>query len=141
MGKIFTEEIKRYRKTRNLTQKQLGELIGKTESSIQKYEAGKTEIPLNVLERIASALDVEIYDFMTVRDLIDHDNEVEKAILSLLDSLGYKVTTQGEDYLLNNQGYHYKVKLDDFVFNALDTIRFQAQYAMDKILEKAEKID
>lgn len=39
-------KIKENRKKLKLTQKELGEKIGKTESSIQKYEKGLTQIPM-----------------------------------------------------------------------------------------------
>lgn len=54
--------IKYYRKTNNLTQKELAASIGKTESSIQKYEAGKVEIPMSVLEKIAEVLNVNVFE-------------------------------------------------------------------------------
>ena len=39
---IIGYNIKKHRKSHHLTQEQLGKRIGKTTSSIQKYEAGKT---------------------------------------------------------------------------------------------------
>lgn len=54
---IVGNKIKYYRTKKGLTQKQLAESIGKTESSIQKYERGSTEVPFSVLEKIASCLD------------------------------------------------------------------------------------
>lgn len=54
---IVGNKIKYYRTKKGLTQKQLAKLIGKTESSIQKYECGSTEVPFSVLEKIASHLD------------------------------------------------------------------------------------
>lgn len=53
--------IKKYRKGK-MTQAQLGEKIGKTESSIRKYEKGLVEIPWNVLEQIAKILNVKVYE-------------------------------------------------------------------------------
>ena len=59
---IIGYNIKKHRKRQRLTQEQLGKRIGKTTSSIQKYEAGKTEIPRSVLEDIASALNLHLLD-------------------------------------------------------------------------------
>lgn len=53
--------IKKYRKGK-MTQAQLGEKIGKTESSIRKYEKGLVEIPWNVLEQIAKHLNVNVIE-------------------------------------------------------------------------------
>lgn len=54
------ERIQKYRKESGLTQRQLSELIGKTFSSVQKYELGLAEPPLNVLQKIADALGVPV---------------------------------------------------------------------------------
>ena len=47
------KSVKIMRKKANLTQKELARKIGKSESTIQKYEAGKVEIPLSVLETMS----------------------------------------------------------------------------------------
>lgn len=54
-------KIKKLRKEKKMTQSQLAEKIGKTESSIRKYEKGLIEIPLSVLEDIAKVLDTTVY--------------------------------------------------------------------------------
>lgn len=55
-------KIKENRKRLKLTQKSLGEKIGKTESSIQKYEKGLTQIPNDVLEKLADVFQIPIFD-------------------------------------------------------------------------------
>lgn len=55
-------KIKENRKRLKLTQKSLGEKIGKTESSIQKYEKGLTQIPNDVLEKLADVFQISIFD-------------------------------------------------------------------------------
>lgn len=57
------KKIKLFRKGK-MTQKELAQKIDKTESSIRKYEKGLVTIPLNVLEEIASALNVNCVDLM-----------------------------------------------------------------------------
>lgn len=68
-NKFIGYKIKETRKSKGLTQNELGELIGKTESSVQKYENGITEVPLSVLEKIADALDVSILVLMDIEQL------------------------------------------------------------------------
>lgn len=51
------KKIKQHRKGK-MTQQELAQKIGKTESSIRKYEKGLVTIPLDVLEKIASALEI-----------------------------------------------------------------------------------
>lgn len=50
------ERIRSLRKSRNLTQKQLGELAGIAEPTIRRYELGKLNPKYETLEKIAAAL-------------------------------------------------------------------------------------
>ncbi len=52
------ERIKWARERSGLTQKELGEKSNKSRSSIVQYEQGRIEAPVNVLEDLASVLDV-----------------------------------------------------------------------------------
>jgi transcriptional regulator with XRE-family HTH domain len=52
------KRIKKLRLSKKLTQKQLGEKIGRSTESIKKYESGEITPPWTVLEDIAKALDV-----------------------------------------------------------------------------------
>lgn len=65
------EKIKSSRKKRGLTQIELGELIGKSGSSVKKYESGQITIPLDTLNDIAHVLSINL------RDLIDSNNSSE----------------------------------------------------------------
>lgn len=56
----LSEQIKSYRKHRDLSQKQLGELILKSEISIRKYESGNYNIPPSVLLNISEALKIGV---------------------------------------------------------------------------------
>lgn len=53
------KKIKNIRKSLGLTQRELGDKIGKSEISIRKYESGSTNIPVEVLLKIAYALNVD----------------------------------------------------------------------------------
>ena len=54
------ENIRRIRQERNLTQKQLGELVGASEAYIRAYESGRRNPKLKSLETIAQALAVNV---------------------------------------------------------------------------------
>lgn len=60
------EKIRKYRKERKLTQKQLGELCGINESQIRRYELGlKNSNPkIETLQKIADALDMSLFEFL-----------------------------------------------------------------------------
>lgn len=54
------ENIRKLRKERGLTQKQLGEMCGIKEANIRKYELDKANPKIETIERIAQALEVPI---------------------------------------------------------------------------------
>ncbi len=58
--------IKEARKASKITQQQLADRIQRTESSIRKYEKGIVQIPNDVIEEIARALDVSPLDLLGV---------------------------------------------------------------------------
>lgn len=85
------KKIKRHRKGK-ITQKELAEKIGKTESSIRKYEKGLVTIPLDVLEQIAVVLGVTVFELMdgdkdTV--VVDDRNTVSERIRRIRKEKGW----------------------------------------------------
>lgn len=86
------ENIKKYRREKNMTQAQLAQKVNKSESTIQKYERNSVKPDFTVLDAIAEVLDVPtskllegIYDVKNYDNVIKHLNEViqniEKSIL------------------------------------------------------------
>lgn len=57
---IIREEIKRLRKQRNLTQEQLGEMIGVQKSQISKLENNTSNITIGTLMKVLNALNAQI---------------------------------------------------------------------------------
>ena len=58
------ENIKRVRKEKNLTQKELAEKVGTTQQNLAQYENGKRNPKIGTVSRIASALKVNIDDLL-----------------------------------------------------------------------------
>lgn len=58
------ENIQRIRKEKGLTQKQLGERLNMTQSAIGQFENDKTSPKIGTIDKIASALGVNIVDIM-----------------------------------------------------------------------------
>ena len=56
--------IKKIRKEKGLTQKQLGDLCGIADSNIRKYENGKQFPKMETLQKIADALGVNLGDLI-----------------------------------------------------------------------------
>lgn len=92
------ENIRRIRKEKGLTQKELGNLCNLADSAIRRYELGGANPKLETVEKIAQALDVPIREIMENLTLQEHKktNEYRKlelfcnardSILSILANL------------------------------------------------------
>ena len=69
------ENIRRYRKSRGMTQAQLAEAVGLTEGAVRHYESGIRAVKPELLESISAALGVSVnalkdYGVETSRDLM-----------------------------------------------------------------------
>ena len=71
--------IKAARKKQKMTQKELADIIGYSESSICKYEQGLVQIPMVIIEKIASVLSVSSSDLL---DLESWEKEFNSVNLS-----------------------------------------------------------
>ena len=69
------DRIKEHRKKARLTQKQLGELSGTSERTIQQYEGHKRQPRIEQLHKIANALSIPIEDLIGTGNL-DLANDV-----------------------------------------------------------------
>lgn len=58
------ELIRKERKAKKLTQKELGDLCGMADSAIRRYESGRGNPTIATLRRIAAALNVELFDLI-----------------------------------------------------------------------------
>ena len=57
---MFGEKLKQLRINKKLTQTQLGNMIGLSQSAIYKYEKGERKVPMYVLVKLADILDTTI---------------------------------------------------------------------------------
>ncbi len=67
--------IQRARKAAKLTQAQLADKIGKGFSTIQKYELGLTNPPIEVMRKIAEVLEVPLADLIN-QEVADNEYEL-----------------------------------------------------------------
>jgi transcriptional regulator with XRE-family HTH domain len=56
-------ELKRFRRLSKLAQKELGKLAGVSQSTIAQIETGKIDPSVRTLEKLATALGIEIAEF------------------------------------------------------------------------------
>ena len=83
--------IKMSREREGLTQKELGEAIGRTESAIRKYEKGLIEVPVSILEKISLVLHTDIAFIMGLNDTIKI-NEIVKE----LSKISYEIAVSNK---------------------------------------------
>ena len=127
------KNIKRFRNGK-MTQKELARRIGKTESSIRKYEKGLVEIPLRVIHDIADVLNVDVL-YLLGQEYLDSLPEYQKHIeepfglFYFLDSLGFSVSQTeekcAEPYILSYKGYsatYSEIELTVMTYEAKDII-------------------
>lgn len=93
------EKIRALRKSKGLTQKELGEMCGINEANIRKYEAGKQNPKFETLEKISSSLGVHVFALLSsdnesnsykeLHEIYDEGNPTElgRALTSYFDSL------------------------------------------------------
>lgn len=62
--KEIGERIRLYRKSRNMSQARLAEIIGKSTGAIGMYECGKREPDLDTIEALADAFNVSMRDLI-----------------------------------------------------------------------------
>ena len=84
--KSFGFNVRFYRKSKNMTQEQLAELIGLDQRQVTRIENGISFVSANVLERLADVLNIDIKQLFEFEDVTCEINNT--AILEkLLDKL------------------------------------------------------
>nr|WP_300839722.1 helix-turn-helix transcriptional regulator [uncultured Acetatifactor sp.] len=83
------ENIKRIRKEKHLTQKQLGEKCGMSESTLRQYEIGYRNPKIETIKKIADALEVGLWEIVEL-DQMDLDTRIQeiKKMVALLTPEG-----------------------------------------------------
>ena len=82
----FGKQLKKARKAKRMTQPELAERIGKTESSIRKYENGTIEPPWNIIEKMAAILDVSPFDLTADAEQLRSDVKLIESISKVYGS-------------------------------------------------------
>ncbi len=97
------ENIKRIRKKRGFTQKELGILCDINEANIRKYENNRQNPKIETLQKIANALEVNVTELLDLPQLQNNfkDMPLEEQninnIISMIENLGFKYINISED--------------------------------------------
>lgn len=91
------EQIRFFRKRKNLTQQQLADKIGVTWEMVSRYERG-TSSPMDKIYQISDALETEI------RNFLDSDSDkIKKGIVILEDNLAPFFDSIPSDYIFTKE--------------------------------------
>ena len=86
---LLGERIKELRKSKNITQEQLVEIIGSNTNNLSRIENGKKFLSAEKLAKIAEALKVDIKDLFDFGHILS-DEELKSAIISDINNLTSK---------------------------------------------------
>lgn len=79
------EKIRELRKKAGLTQKKLGELSDTSETTIKQYELGKRQPRMEQLQKVATALHVQVNDLLPWEDIPEIRDAVYASNLEMLE--------------------------------------------------------
>ncbi len=82
---LLGRKIREFRKNKKMTQEQLAELVGIGTPNISYFETGKFTPAVETLEKIAKALDVEIYELYMFKPLKSVP-EIKKELIEKINS-------------------------------------------------------
>ncbi|MBD5515219.1 MAG: helix-turn-helix transcriptional regulator [Lachnospiraceae bacterium] len=103
------ENIKKIRKEKGLTQKELGELLGISQAAIGQFENSRSNPHVATVKKIASALGVKLFDIIEVNDYFEQIRlEKEDSLIEYLYKLGIEIESiDGYSYSVNYQKKKY----------------------------------
>lgn len=98
------ENIRRYRKSRGMTQAQLAEAVGLTEGAVRHYESGIRAVKPELLESIAAALGVSVN---ALKDYgVENAGDLMSLLVRLEDAFGIAPAADGLGLSLNPKAPH-----------------------------------
>lgn len=136
------ENLKRIRKDNKMTQEDFGRLVGLSTNTVQRYELGKRQPTIEIINRIAEALGVSSADILyptdedkrkavsTAQDILKHELYDKPAIDMLLFLLG-----QINDNKLKNT-YSEKLKNNELSDKTLQLLVTELAKSLEYILYK-----
>ncbi|MBY6931885.1 helix-turn-helix domain-containing protein [Clostridium botulinum] len=131
--------IKKLRKDKGLTQKQLADAVNVSTITIQNYENNRRKPSIEMLEKISSALNVFIFNFNK------EDNSLENPRYYLIEQ--YLRTIHCEFIFDEEDGYitfkcpdgEFEVS-DEDIKNFNDNIKSYIQFQISEIIKNSRKI-
>lgn len=146
------DKIKNYRKLSGLTQKQLGEISGTSERTIQQYESGKRQPRIEQLSKIASALDIPVSVFLdelsesqriksTWEWIQDNTEKRKELLIEILKTHNYRVGETDRFHLTitDYQGFDFYVNREEFQ-DMIERCDKDIRYNVEKLLNESKPL-
>lgn len=111
--KMVGQKIKEYRKAKNMTIEQLGNLIGKSKTTVARYENSELALELTTLLEICNALHIDFNDICTKVNKSVQKNNFQYPFSSNLLYL-YYISRDGiviSELDIENKGNCYYVRM------------------------------
>lgn len=93
----ISKNITEYRKSKNLTIKELANLIGSTPSLLSQIEKGSANPSINTIKQISKALDIPLFNFFindeSTENLVVRSYNRKKIMFAEDDSFAYELLT------------------------------------------------
>lgn len=148
------ERIKLERKKKGITQKQLAEKINKGFSTVQKYEIDVITPPLDMIQKIADALEISVMDLMPDTDKATVFKQKQKKNGKKIDEMNLEELTEVTETLdfldtitslnqtsqqLKERDAHIRAAISERrkVLEAFDTLN---SLGKEKALERVEEL-
>ncbi len=135
--------IKQQRKSKKMTQQQLGDTIGKAEVTIRQYEKGLIEIPTSVLQKIADTLEISLSSLMGIQNESEEDRHNKSLQFNkMLITMGYSLQRDDPEhkpFLYTPDGSVYILSNDDLRKLQNSTEAF-INYTIQDILKDCKKV-
>lgn len=136
--------IKEYRKKFKLTQKEFGEKIGKTESTIRKYEKGLVQIPNDVLEKIAKFFNIPLFRLISS----EYNDKLNKALEDSYKKIYTEIVKNPNEKPLWVEKEMLKNEIDEkiwlairefighkFLYNKLEIDKYELEIISEKVID------
>lgn len=142
--KILGQYIKELRTTKKLTQKEVGELLGKKESTVRMWELGKSVPPADSIQKICELFDGDYFSLMGLAGHYVHPSQIiEDEQININSNVIKQLEKKFESNLDINES-NIKIALkegiekDSDYFNALRNDYNYYLHFLSKIKEKRE---
>lgn len=135
------DKIKNARIKKAYSQAELANKIGVSQSAIYYWENGKREPSIEIIKKIAAALDTNIVSLIGYGDYCDLIAEKkEDAFLEYLSSIGYEFEYGHYDYIIRRNNEEYIISEDNY-YSLRDNIKNFSDFTIEQLLNFADKKD